>query len=101
MKTLRITKPWPTAKGFTQPGEYRIPADVSLAHAKCAKADGYGEIVEAASFRKRGRPPRKSAAPENKAGKPAPENKAEVEPMRSGSQRAEPDAASGGEDPGI
>lgn len=101
MKTLRITKPWPTAKGFTPPGEYRIPADVSLAHAKCARADGYGEIVEAASFRKRGRPPRKTAAPENKVGRPAPENKSEVDAMRRGSQRAELDAGSGGEDPAL
>jgi len=102
MKTLKLAKPWRAPKSILPPGEYRIPGDVSLAHAKCARSDGCGEIVEAAGFRtKRGRPSRKSAAPENKAGEPAPENKTEVEPVYRGRQRAETDAGSGEGDQGI
>lgn len=61
-----------------QPGDYRIPADVSPTLAKCARADGYGEIVEEANFRKRGRPSKKQAAPENKLADSAAENKADL-----------------------
>ena len=80
-KSLKLTTNWQAKSGLMQPGEYRIPGEISLAFAKCAVADGAGEIVEAPSFRQRGRPKgsgRKGAAPENKAGGPAPDNKASM-----------------------
>jgi hypothetical protein len=101
MKTLKLSKPWPSGKGLMQPGDYRIPADINLTLARCARADGAGEIVEAASFRKPAKPSRKAPAPENKADGPAPENKSEVGQLRGRRKRAESDSASGGEDPGI
>jgi len=99
MKKLKITKAWPSGNGLMQPGEYRIPGDVSLSHAKCAQADGCGEIVEAGNFRKRGRPPKKQAAPENKLGDPASGNKADLGGADGGGggERAEPQRGSSGE----
>lgn len=80
-----------------QPGDYRIPVDISPTLAKCARADGYGEIVEAASFPKRGRPPKKQAAPENKLGDTASENKADLGGTNSdsGGERAESEPGAG------
>jgi hypothetical protein len=85
MKTLKLNKPWSVSKQILQPGDYCIPADISMTHAKCAQADGAGEIVETASFPA---PSRKGPAPENKAMEPAPENKADL---------VEPDGDRGGE----
>lgn len=46
MPKLKLHKDWPGPRGIMHAGEYDIPRVISLAHAKCARADGAGEIVE-------------------------------------------------------
>lgn len=76
-----------------QPGEYSIPVDISMTYAKCAVADGHGEIIEAATFRN----PRatKTPAPENKSLQSAPETKSPLAGSDRRSDGAKPDAGSG------
>jgi hypothetical protein len=86
MKALRLTKEWHSPTGILRPGEYAIPKGISMTLARCARADGAGEIIAAASFLSTistsvdaafaGK--RKGTAPENKRGRDAPENKSEV-----------------------
>jgi|GEM_PF-3942384 len=45
MAKLILKKDWPGLRGMMKPGEYTIPGDISLSHARCARADGAGEIV--------------------------------------------------------
>jgi hypothetical protein len=54
-----------------QPGDYAIPTEITRSLAKCAVADGAGEIVEMKPFRAA----KKGPAPENKLAAPAPETK--------------------------
>lgn len=69
MAKLVIRAPWPGPRGMIPPGEYAIPGQISMTHAKCARADGKGEILREAAtdgtapFRA---PPIKGPAPENK-----------------------------------
>jgi len=46
---LILKKDWIGPKGVLYAGEYAIPRKISLAHAKCARADGAGEIERDAS----------------------------------------------------
>jgi hypothetical protein len=82
MKTLTLTRDWDSPRGLLPAGSYSIPADISLTLAKCARADGSGEIVEGASVAEApagdGRARRKRGASENKRRDEAPENKSEV-----------------------
>lgn len=45
MSKLKLHKDWPGPRGIMHAGEYDIPRVISLAHAKCARADGAGEII--------------------------------------------------------
>lgn len=87
MQKLRLTKAWPAPKTVMQPGEYFIPDDISRTLAKCAVADGAGEIVETLPFRQQKQP-----APENKSAAPAAETKLAARRRRG--DGAEPDAGS-------
>jgi len=64
MQTLKLNRRWDSGKGVLEPGEYRIPVQITHTLAKCASADGAGEIVT--EKKPKGRP-RKEPAPENKA----------------------------------
>jgi hypothetical protein len=55
MKKLKLTRAWSMGSGLLQPGEYAIPAQVSMTVARCARADGAGTIVTTPPARK---PPR-------------------------------------------
>jgi hypothetical protein len=46
---LILKKDWIGPKGVLYAGAYDIPRKISLAHAKCARADGAGEIERDAS----------------------------------------------------
>jgi hypothetical protein len=82
MKTLKLTRDWDSPGGLLPAGSYAIPADISMMLAKCARADGSGEIVEGASVAEapadHSRARRKLVASENKRRGEAPENKSEV-----------------------
>lgn len=92
-RILKLTKPFSTATELLPPGEYRIPGDVSLTEAKCAKRAGCGTIAE---VRRQDVTFRKSGAPENKlaatpATKSADDNEAMGRPTRGGGRnRTEP-----------
>lgn len=74
MPKLIVKAPWPAPNGVLAPGEYAIPAQISMTLAKCCRADGKGEIVREAA--EGGEPFRKTGAPENKARGRAPSRKA-------------------------
>lgn len=83
MSTLRLTKEWRSSRGVLQAGDYAIPKAITMTEARCARADGAGEIIAAASFLDTpidaaGTGKHKGSAGENKRGRPAPENKSEV-----------------------
>ncbi len=46
MVKLKLLKDWAGPKGIMHAGEYDIPRQISLTHAKAARFDMAGEIVE-------------------------------------------------------
>jgi len=61
---LKLNKAWDCSAGVLEPGLYAIPGQISETLAKCAVADGAGQIVDGKGAR-RGRKAVKGA-PENK-----------------------------------
>ena len=79
-----ISSAWGGPNGDLEPGDYSIPGEIALVHAKCARADGAGEIIARGNFPEppanagKGAGKRKAGAAENKRRVDAPENKSEV-----------------------
>lgn len=46
MQKLKLYKDWAGPRGIMHAGEYDIPRAISLTHAKCARADQAGDIIE-------------------------------------------------------
>lgn len=103
MAVLRLHREWPGPKGMMKPGDYAIPAEISRIHAKCARIDGAGEIVQAATFPGRAdidaeRPPENrmlDGAPDAKSGGGEPDDAGGAAPAEgdAGGDAGEGDAA--------
>ncbi len=97
---LKLNREWRSQALIMTPGVYLIPKKISRTLAKCAVADGAGQIEEVEAVKKH-RASRKSTAPENKAIHAAPNDKAAVDAMHCGGDRPEPDARGSGRLPGA
>jgi len=92
MSKLKLYKDWPGPRGIMHAGEYDIPRVISLAHAKCARADGAGEIITDAQ---------EVAPPPSAAGGVAPASATfQPETKENPSERAPAGKTTGGRQPG-